>query len=254
MPSKHYKKNYLTRVILRANIEPIPALQTQERLEFSDRVKEHFPVVAGIPVGNLVVNVAPTGSGVQQEITGMQWEHRKVQGGTSILFLTPDHLSLEYGQKDFDHFPPFRKEFEAAFNVFVQLYPDARVTRLGLRYVNQVRLEQGNPLDWEGLVEPSLIAAVKAGLPHNASLARSMHQIVAKKDNLNVQLHYGIFNPEFPAPLARRDFVIDIDCYRDELIPSNEVLSTVIALNEMCEARFEACISDGLRALMEPIQ
>lgn len=253
MPERHYKRNFLSRVILRVDYDTLAALQSQQRSELSDRIKNDYPIVNGTPVGSLVVNVSPTGSGIQQQIMGMQWEHRKVQGGTKVLFFTPDHLSLEYGQGDFDHFPPFRAEFDAAFDALSQLYSNVRVTRIGLRYVNQVRFEQGNALDWDELLAPHLVAATKAGIPNNASLVRSMHQLHVRQNNLSLLLHYGIFNPEYPAAVSRREFVLDIDSHRSELTPNNEVLAIIADLNETCETTFEACILDGLRAQMEPI-
>jgi uncharacterized protein (TIGR04255 family) len=250
MPGSHYRRNFLSRVLLRVDHDNLPSAQESA---IADRIRDHFPVVAGIPIGTLTVNVTPTASGIQQNITGMQWEHRKVAGGTKILFSTPDHLSLEYGKDDFDHFPPFRAEFEAGFNALAQVYPEIHVTRIGLRYVNLIRFDEGNPLDWDGIIKAELVSAVKAGMQRDAEMARSMHQLHTKRSNVSAVLTYGINNPEYPAVVSRRQFVLDIDSHRSELIPHNEVLPTITSLNEMCEATFEQSIDDGLRRILEPI-
>ena len=254
MPGQHYRQNYLTQVIIRVDYDALPALQSQEPTELSNRVKARFPIVTGTPVAKIVVNFSPAGSGVQQQLVGKQWEHRKEAGGTKALFFTPDHLSLEYGRGDYDHFPPFRAEFDEAFNALVQLYPDVRITRIGLRYINQIRLEQGNPLDWETYLAAGLVTSVKAGISNGATLVKSMHQLHVRRDNLNLLFHYGISNPEYPAAVSRREFVLDLDCHKMEVVPPNEVTTTITALNEMCESTFEASILPAFRALMEPIQ
>ena len=244
----------MTQTILRVDYDNLPAPQMEQRPELSDRMRDHFPIATGNPVGTLMVNFSPTGSGIQQQITGKQWEHRKADGGTKILFFTPDHLSLEYGQGDYDHFPPFLAEFEIALNALIQIYPDIQIKRIGLRYVNQIQFDEGNPLDWEAFLAPDLVNSVKAGIPEGAALARSMHQLHLRHDNLDLLCHYGISNPEYPATVSRREFILDFDCFRSEVVPNNEVLTTITRLNVMCEAAFERSILENLRTYMEPIQ
>jgi uncharacterized protein (TIGR04255 family) len=239
---------------MRVDYDVLTALQSQERSELTSRIKDHFPLVSGQQVANILVNFAPSGSAVQQQAVGMQWEHRKEAGGTKVLFFTPDHLSLEYGRGDYDHFPPFRAEFEVAYNALIQLYPDCRITRIGLRYINQIQFDQGNPLDWEEYLAPGLVTSVKAGMLGDASLVRSLHQLHTRRGDLNLQMRYGISNPEYPAALSRREFIIDIDCHKTGIVPAGEVVATITALNEMCESEFEACILPAFREHMEPLQ
>jgi len=249
MPGKHYQRNFLTTVVLKLDLEPLPALQThaQARTPFTDQVATQFPVILGLPVGTITVNMSPTASGIQQQLLGMQWEHRKTPGGTKALVLGPSHLSLEYGKGDFDHFPPFQADFEVGFNALRQCFPDVHVVRVGLRYVNQISLAEGNPLDWEGIIAAPLVSSVKAALLQGTALARSMHQVHMRNGDVNTLFHYGIVNPEYPAPVTRREFILDLDCYRQEAIALADVLPIVAGLNETCEQVFENSIEDGLR-------
>src|SRR6266480_6218700 len=160
----HYRRNYLSKVICRIDFGEIPALKGQDKPEFSGRLQDIFPVAIGRPTSTLSLTVGPGGSGVQQELISTIWEHRKQPDGTKVLHLGPQFLALEYGQNDYDYFPPFRAEMERAYREFQNLYHVMYIARLGLRFVNEITMPQGNAMDWANLIKPDLITAVRAGL------------------------------------------------------------------------------------------
>lgn len=245
----HYQKNFLTKIVLRLDFGEILALRGEAKPEFSDRIQTLYPIAIGKPTSTLSVTVGPKGSGIQQEITGMLWEHRKAENGTKVVSLSPTLLSVEYGQNDYDHFPPFRAEVEHVFGALQSLYQVTQVNRIGLRYINEISLQQGNALDWDNLIKPGLITSVKACLPDSMTMVRSFHQLQAQRDNLTTIFNYGLYNPDYPNPLARRQFVLDYDCFRADTL-ATEVMQTLDSLNDICEAMFEASIEEGLRSQM----
>ena len=246
----HYQRNYLSQVILRLDFEPVSALRELKRVDtrpdFSTLIGDRFPVVIGQPTANLVVNVGPTGSGINTQVTGIQWNHRKKQDGTQILVLSPDFLSLEYGKRSYDHFPPFRDEFLAAFQALQALYNVSGFTRLGLRYINEVVLPEGNALDWRNIIAPHLVEAVMANRPENSAMLRSMHQLLVRIDECDLTCTYGLHNPDFPNPVVRRAFILDIDCARTTL-DAQQIVPTIGIINKLCEEAFERSIANGLR-------
>jgi uncharacterized protein (TIGR04255 family) len=122
-----------------------------------------------------------------------------------------------------------------------------------LRYINEIRQAQGNPLDWNGLIAPSLIQATLANIGHDADLVRSMHQLHTRIGDLNLLMHYGIHNPEYPALVSRREFILDIDAFRQDAFVAADVLPCIDRLNVICEQAFEASIDKQLRVQLEPI-
>lgn len=249
----HYKKNFLTKTILRFDFGVVPSLKGTEKSEFSAHIEDIYPLVTSKPTTTISVNFGPKGSAIQEEVTAMLWEHRKVQDGTRVVFLTADFLAIEYGPNDYDHFPLFRAEAERVFGAFQAVYQPAHINRVGLRYINEVTQPQGNPLDWAGLIKPDLITSAKACFPESAKMVRSVHQLQMQRGDLTMRFAYGISNPDFPAALSRRHFLLDYDCFRQEAMPSNEVLGTLDRLNTLCESMFEISIDDGLRQQMEVI-
>lgn len=252
----HYQKNYLTNVILRLDFEPIQALRESKKVEikpeFSARLASIYPIVVGQPTAMLSLNIGPTGSGINQQITGIQWHHRKAENGTRVIVLAPDFLSVEYGKGDYDHFPPFRGEVEVALTALQGLYSVSKFTRIGLRYINEISIPEGNALEWTGIIAPDLVTAALAGKEANASVVRSMHQLHVRQDECEMVFNYGIHNPDFPNTLARRAFILDYDCSKSG-VESGQALETIDKLNRVCETMFEQSIGPDLRGRMVEI-
>ncbi len=248
----HYDKNYLTKVILKLDFGPIPSLlDPTGESGFTNLIKEKYPVLNPKPTTTINVNVGPGGPVVQQQISGMIWEHKPKSDSSKSVFLSNTFLSTEYGKNEYDHFPAFFEEIEYLFSKFQSIYHLSSINRIGLRYINEVNFEEGDPLDWSGFIAEDKIKGVLSGFNKDSmNLLRSMHMLHLKKENMILSLNYGIFNSEYPNPVARRNFLIDLDGSISNQIPSDQVLESVHQLNALCEEAFEDCIGDGLREKM----
>ena len=174
--------------MLRVDLDPIEALRgAQAGSPIAGELAHEYNLVTANPVGTLTINMGPGESGVRQQVTGLEWQHRKVPNGTKVIAVSPDNLYLEYGANDFDHFPPFRQEFVTALNGLAARFPNARANRVGLRYVNEIKLPQGNPLSWDGYIAASLREAVFAGYVQDSAMVRSMHQLQTRRGDVTLQ-------------------------------------------------------------------
>ena len=231
-------------------LEPLRQnVQVSVRPEFSNRIAAIYPIAVGQPTATLSVNIGPMGSGINQQVTGVQWHHRKVEDGTCVVALAPEFLAIEYGRGDFDHFPPFRAEVQAIMAVLQEIYHIPIFNRIGLRYIDEISIPEGNPLDWAGLIAPDLITSVKACLQEGMDMVRSIHQLHARRNECTLVYNYGLHNPDFPNTLARRSFVLDFDCSRSG-VAAGEALQAIDDINNFCESIFENSIEDGLREKM----
>lgn len=64
---------------------------------------------------------------------------------------------------------------------------------------------------------------------------------------------FGVHNPDFPARVRRRLFVLDFDCFYQGLQDGNEVLDQVELFHGRIETLFESSITQSLRDMMGPI-
>lgn len=81
-----------------------------------------------------------------------------------------------------------------------------------------------------------------------------MHQLLAVQDDVNLVLNYGLFNTEYPNPIARRNFVLDLDFSISGEIRSGDLLARIADLNQRGENLFESIIENGLREIMVRIE
>lgn len=248
-----YTNNYLSKVALRFEFEPLTALQenvqVDVRPEFSGRIENIFSHVTGQPTATVSFNVGPTGTGMTQRVTGIQWMHRKNENGTCVVTLAPEFLSIELGRGDYHHFAPFKAEVTTVLAAFYASYQVPLFKRIGLRYINEIVFPEGNPLDWKELIAPDLITAVNACTTAGVNMVRSMHQLHVRQNDSNLVFNYGLHNPDFPNTLARRAFILDYDCSQME-VAQNDVPNVLDKLNNLCEEMFENSIGDGLRTQM----
>lgn len=251
--SMHYKKNYLTKVILRIDFNPITRLQTEKNPEFSKKIEGKYPYVKGRPTTQINFSISPSGSGIEQQDTGMVWEHRNEEKSEKIISLAPNSMSIDCGKYQYDHYPPFREEVKYLFDNFIDTYKIEEVSRIGLRFINDISLTEGNPLEWNGFINEKLSISSTAGLLDGMKLIRSMHQLHALYDDISVLFNYGIYNPDFPNPVARKNFILDYDCYITGGVKSPDVLRRLDDLNKVAENMFETSIQEKLRENMEEI-
>jgi uncharacterized protein (TIGR04255 family) len=248
---KSYKRNFLSRVILRMDYDPIPSLKKGEKSPFSEKISSKYPFVTSQPITQVSVKVSPTESGIEQQHSGQIWIHRNEEKGQRYVFLAPDYFSLEYKKQEYKHLTEFENDLSYVFTEFDKTCKIPEFSRIGLRYINDIILKEGNPYDWNNLINKNLITSTMAGMIDDMKLTRSMHQFMAiYKEDINVLFQYGIYNPEYPNPVAIRQFILDIDCHIKGAIPSADVIKRISDLNDIAIIMFERSIEDGLREIM----
>jgi uncharacterized protein (TIGR04255 family) len=248
-PQHKYGRDFLTLVVLRVDFPSSPLTLTSEPSDLTRAIQERFPHTTTTPLRDVTVNMTETGADVKESENGTQWVHRPAVDSTKGIALRPTFLSLEFGPADYQGFTDFRDLVEFLLNA-LQKAGVKEFSRIGLRYVNEIRLP-GRALDWAGVIDEKILTAVLARPMANGRMQRSMHQICEIHDDDQLVLNYGLVNPDFPAPLVQRHFVLDIDCVRQGSVLLAEAIERVQALNDLATSAFESCIGEKLRLEME---
>lgn len=246
-----YQKDFLTRVILRLDYPAEPSLQGDHELKISAEISDRFPVVQSIENNQISFTVSPGGSGMEQSRKGWHWLHKTdANENQKTVTITPDFLALEYFENQYTNFEEFFDNFYYVFERFQKLYDVEEFSRIGLRYIDEFTMPEGNALDWDNLVAKDLITSVNAGVIAGQRVTRSMHQLHTVKDDVTVLVNYGIHNPEFPNPVVRRQFILDTDCSVSGGVASSDIRNKVGELHVLTSEVFENSIDDQLREIM----
>ena len=246
----HYKDTFLKQVILRFDYARLAALLTDQETGFTLAMRERYPDVSAQPATMFQVLGGPIGPSISS--AGMGWLriHKTAEPNRSVT-LAPEFLAMEYtGPKAYENFIELRSQLSVVLGSFREHFGPVQFSRIGLRYINEFIFPTGDALDWDGLLDPSLVTSVKAGMFDGLRMTRSAHQLVARRGDVAVTLNYGINNPDFPNPVVRRQFVLDLDCYISGVIEFTEADQRVKDVNALAEAVFEHSITEDLRAKM----
>jgi uncharacterized protein (TIGR04255 family) len=250
----HYQRTFLKQVILRLDFNRLAVLQTDAETPFTVDMKANYPDVTSTAATAIQVVMAQGGAAhLGQQSMGWLRVH-KAQGVPRSVTLAPEWVALEYGEGAYQHFEELRQQVAFILGSFRNRFGQVQFTRIGLRYVNEITRPEGAPLDWDGLIDAGLVTSVKAGLLDGFRMARSVHHLVAQRDDISVILNYGINNPDYPNPVARRQFVLDLDCYVSGLIESADAEQRISDVNRVAEDIFENSIKQGLRDIMGIVQ
>jgi len=104
-------------------------------------------------------------------------------------------------------------------------------------------------LDWRDYIESSMLSLF-AFPQDKAKLSRIFHILEYAFEEFNIRYQFGMNNPDFPAPIRQRIFVLDMDAYHQGAITPAEIGAALDKYHGSIQDLFEQSITDGLRRVM----
>ena len=249
-----YKKNFLKNVIFRLDFNSLEQLGTSILPEFGNVIAEKYHSPTQNEVKHLQVSISADGTKIIKEESCWIWKYEHKGSAKKSISLLKDALIFECHETGYKNFPTFEEDVCFIFNKFVELYDVKQFGRMGLRYINEIFIpENKSPLKWEGYINLNLCKALESGIVDSSTPIRSMHQVQIKLDEIDVLFNYGIFNRDYPNPIAKPELILDYDYYISGVLEKNDVLSKLVSLNAVSRRMFESSIEDQLREKMEVI-
>ena len=249
-----YEKNYLTQVIFQLSFSPILKLDTSPG-DFQEQIKGRFPQPKEgqeITVKGSMSLKGDMKTDMSVEAVRKRWLFFSKDESKSIT-IASNLFSLEY--KKYQNLEATSDDFNFLWEKFQNIYQVETLERVGLRYINQIVLPSGEPLDWKGYIDEKIIAAtLDVPAPESHRLCRSTHATYWLQDDHRITFQYGIQNSDFPNPLVKREFVLDYDCSSMGPTDASDAENCLIRYNELIDTLFEINIGDRLREDMGVIE
>lgn len=255
MPAKkeenklQYKNNFLSNVIIRIDFPKILELEGEKTPdEFQKKILKGYPNIDTQVGESLMVKLNPESEHEVKSEKKSIWLFSN-KDRTQKITLSSTFLALEYTK--YESFTAFRTEFEKIFDLLKELYPIGIVNRLGLRYINEIKIQEGNSLDYKGYINKNLTGIITNLINTDTDKPlRLMHLVSVKGEDGVLNFQFGIFNPEYPNPIARKEFILDYDYYSETDIEIDSIKSLAVKFNEFITQWFERSIDTKLRTLM----
>ena len=246
-----YKRNFITNVIFRIDYPKILNLSEKKPpSKFQDTIIKRFPQIKVNRQSKIKTEIIKDSTfNINAEST-VSWSFLNREK-TIKTTIDSDNLIIECFR--YKKFTEFFKTIKYILDNFMKLYNVKIINRLGLRYINQIKFDTGNPLDWDNLIAPSLFSVSKDFVKKSDrnNISRSMHLLEINEEKNILIFQYGMHNSEYPNPISRKEYILDYDCISKEEIEKVEILNKVKIFNAIITNWFELSIMDGLRKEME---
>jgi uncharacterized protein (TIGR04255 family) len=147
-------------------------------------------------------------------------------------------------------FEDLSRGFLAIVDALYSEFKDLQVKRLGLRYIDKIKLDEPNPTKWDDYIDKDLLCSLRF-VADPSTLVRAINVLEQKfDDESRLRFQFGMPNPDYPAPIHQKIFVLDTDAYCDLLLSKEEVRQFLDRFHNRCTDSFERLITSKLRKKM----
>jgi len=244
-----YKRNFLTKVIFRIDFEQAKLGQLKT-LSDTEKIKKEFPINEEERGEEGMINFDFVTKAFKQASSPVISWNLFNKNRTKKIKIHPRFLFIEYLKykdssellKDINLISDLIKNFEIK-----------TINRLGLRYINEIKLESKDFLNWNNYINNHLLGSLKFATSKKKNIARAMGQVVLKEENSNINFNYGIWNSNYPNEINEKTFILDFDEYSKFPLDAEslDLSATVKEFNKKIEDLFESSIKDNLRKILK---
>lgn len=247
-----YKKSFLKRVIARVDFaSPLAQLERGVPNRLLNTIVEFFPIIE--PTEVLEHELSIEGSAVQSKQTMIKEWHYFGKDRGRQLTLAPQNIFVQY--TTYNKFEETKEQFGSVIDALSSTFPGTKASRFGLRYINQIDLQIEDPTAWNNYIDPKLLGG-RSFFGEDDAISRLISIAELKYDDIGVRFQFGMPNPDYPAPVKRPLFILDIDASVTQAHDLTEVMDYMDGAHKRIQGIFERSITDELREKMNarPVQ
>lgn len=247
LKTKQYKSAPITEAVIELRLQPSTPVDKAALRELAESLKADFPKQA--PMQFLSMGIAR-----QPDQTFQQSVSQSIIGVR--LAKADDSRVLQIRQEGYaySHMAPytdwdtFRTEALPLWKRYRELYPEARLSRCALRYINRIDIPEAQIEIYDYF---SLYPKIPEALPQQDVIGMTLNLQMPQKDlECVANVQQAISEPVKPGQIS---FILDIDIFRLQIESWNdeEAWGFLEKLRERKNEIFEACITDRTRGLID---
>lgn len=245
MPEK-YKNNFLSKVALRLDFSEPVAIGSLNN--FYEEIKDNFSIKEEKEGITGLVQLNFNSGEVKNETEKIASWLFSNEEKTKRIEINTRFIYLEY-----DKYSDKTELFGDVKNVVQKFISKNKIktfNRVGLRFINEIKLSESGQLEWSKYINDDLISVLTFVKNNKKRIARAMSSVVFKEDKGDINFNFGIWNGEYPNEVNRKEFVLDYDCYSKLGVTDEELSERIESFHGYIENLFEASIKDGFRTLL----
>ncbi len=248
-----YRKSFLKEVIAKVDFaSPIEKLEKGVPSALVNAIVKQFPIVE--PAEVLMQEFALEGNTLanKKNTATKQWNYFSKDRGQQLT-LASQSFFLQYRQ--YTNFEETKDHFVAAIDAIDAAFPGTMASRFGLRYINKIDVQLDDPTSWGGYIDEMLLSG-RTFYGDSDVLTRLVSIAELKYGDIGVRFQFGMPNPDYPAPVKRPLFVLDLDASISQAHNLSETVHYMDEAHQRIQEIFERSITQALREKMDaaPVQ
>lgn len=247
-----YKKNYLKDVILRIDF-PNTSLKLQDEVPISitKKILPHYPIPEKRDLIEKTVKISGSSDESPVEVIKeyTQWSFQS-KNRDKAFCISNHYLYFDHKVWDCKSFKQVEEIFLSLLDDIFDLNPEIQITRLGLRYINHVKLDElDTPTDWSKYLNNKMLCIFYLADDKHA-ISRAFNNLELNYGEVRLKFQYGMHNPDYPAPIRKKLFILDYDAYSESLQDKKEIKANLNETHRRIIEFFEQSITEELRIIM----
>lgn len=242
-----YKTPFLKEVIFRIDFpSSLDGVEKRLSKKLTKAILDKFPISE--PQKSHAQEFQFSGQNIHAKTSEiMQWIFH---GRNREKSLTIEPTSFVITVRDYKSYEIYIEELNHILTVLFDEYKDITAGRIGLRYVNLIDLNEPKPLEWKKYVNENILGIIDFH-EEKQFLTRVFHIVEYNFDGLSVKYQFGVANPDYPAQIKKKHFVLDIDAYSHGAFDYGDILNSVEDAHKKIQDIFERSITNETRQLMK---
>jgi uncharacterized protein (TIGR04255 family) len=244
-----YKRNFLSEVVARVDFAlPVGELTAQIPPDIFESARKFFPIIEPERETIQEIQIDSKADFVRKTSERIKWNFAN-NDRTKRLIITDRDLTISHLKHD--SYDNLEKELTCVLPTVSAHFQDNKFSRIGLRYVNSITVNHRPVLEWSELIDSSLIVIPKINygksVPMEEVLAMAFGVVEYNFGAYRLRFNYGIHNPDYPAKIKQRKFILDYDCFSEGAYLINEISTNLNDYHAKINEFFESSITQALR-------
>lgn len=247
-----YDNSFLKAVIARVDFAaPVDSLGRSMPPTIGNVAIKHFPISERTPTQMEELTVSGGNINRKKE-EFFQWTYYGINREKRLV-VTPGFIFVEYLR--YSTFEQLKKDFLSVLKAVFTQCRDLRGGRFGLRYINKIELRDAHPLEWDNYISEGLLGLFDKFRGRQEHLTRLFNIVEFRyNDDMRLKFQFGVPNQDYPAPVRRPQFVLDLDGFTEGLQELADVEESIEVAHQRIQQLFEESITTKLREIMRAEQ
>jgi uncharacterized protein (TIGR04255 family) len=244
-----YKRNFLKQVVARIDLAvPIENTGTKLKPSFIRGVLKDFPIDEPREIIGHELQLSAKETTAKKHLS-KDWVFYS-KNRDKRLCIRENFAYIEIKDFKYDKYENFFSSFKLLLDTLYGNY-DIVVNRFGLRYVNEMSVDKPkeNRFEWGDYINNKYLTMFD--VPKNKTdISRAIQLLEMNYGETKFRFQCGMPNPDYPAKIVKKMFLLDYDCYITGLLEKDAIEKCFYDFHSIIQKYFEESIKDKMRDIL----